>query len=538
MSSDEEERPPTQLLQPLVHFENPTKNVTSTSVMPGQRSTVTRKPYQITFATRDEEVRYIEELMNNCTTYDGNPDTLAAWLKGTGAYLLKERVPETDHPFIIRHLLIDDALDFYQAHEDIIINFYDLRKLFLHKQNTLTQLRTVSSFDPSSFSNLNITSNILTSTQQLGAGGGTNHHSGVATTVIEQSLEELTQNDIRKTVLEDLQRNYTKFSGEHRQDVVKWLINLENKFETANIPPIKKFDLITQLLEKGALDWFQENKVKLNRSWDDFVLQLKKTFDSPNRARLAMQKLNCYVQSPQQDVRSFCREMRRLCCEADPQMSGNMKLELMLAKINPSYRLDLLKQKPKDPEEFETMAIDLENTYLVYDTLEQSGQPNLVETETTVTNHPWEVHNSSRDHQQTSNTGYLRRFNQQTNYSNFNSRATANGNNSMRSDFRNSNYSRPQNQIQYSRGRQFRRYPFYRPGQHPNKLFAYQPVRTSESNKTEENEKISPLMTVEWSENGSLASNSDGQNTIPVICQWCSSSGHTARNCPFSERSQ
>ena len=87
-----------------------------------------------------------------------------------------------------------------------------------------------------------------------------------------------------------------------------------------------------------------------------------------------MQKLNSYSQSPHQDVRSFCGEMRKLFQEADPQMSSTMKSEFLLAKVNPSYRLDLLKQKPRDPDEFEIMAKDLENTYLAYQAMESNTQ--------------------------------------------------------------------------------------------------------------------------------------------------------------------
>ena len=77
-----------------------------------------------------------------------------------------------------------------------------------------------------------------------------------------------------------------------------------------------------------------------------------------------MQKLNSYAQSPRQDIRSFCSEMRKLFQEIDLQMSSTMKLELLLAKVNPSYRLDLLKQKPKD----------LENTYLAFQAMGENTQ--------------------------------------------------------------------------------------------------------------------------------------------------------------------
>jgi hypothetical protein len=103
--------------------------------------------------------------MAHCATYGGSPDTLATWLKDTGAFISHEGYPETDHPFIIRHLLIDDALDYYQAHEDIIFNFYDLRKLFLHKNHALAPLRTLSSLDSLATLTLNSIPSILTSTQ-------------------------------------------------------------------------------------------------------------------------------------------------------------------------------------------------------------------------------------------------------------------------------------------------------------------------------------------------------------------------------------
>ena len=61
--------------------------------------------------------------------------------------IAKEGYPEADHPFIIRHLLIHDALDYYLAHEDIIFNFCDVRKLFLHQNNALAPLRTMQSLD-------------------------------------------------------------------------------------------------------------------------------------------------------------------------------------------------------------------------------------------------------------------------------------------------------------------------------------------------------------------------------------------------------
>ena len=102
--------------------------------------------------------------------------------------------------------------------------------------------------------------------------------------------------------------------------------------------------MISQLLDRGAVDWFQDHKTKFNNSWSEFSIHFKKTFDSPNRACIAMQKLNSYTQSPHQGIRSFWSEMRKLFQEANSQMCSSKKLELLWVKVNPSYRLDLLKK--------------------------------------------------------------------------------------------------------------------------------------------------------------------------------------------------
>jgi hypothetical protein len=480
--------------------------------MTTQDSSTSKKPYKITFDTREAEIRYTNKLMENCATYNGDPEQLNTWLKETGAFIAKEGYPETDHPFIIRHLLIDDALDYYQAHEDIIFNFYDLRKLFLHKQNYLAPLRTLSSLDSVATLTLNPTPSFLTSTQ-IPTTTNTSGTNPPATTTFSfaQSLEDLTQNDIRKTIIEDLQRNTTKFTGDHRQDVIKWLKTIEIKFETAGIPSAKKFDLVPQLLDKGALDWFQENKVKFNKSWPDFVDDFKKTFDSPNRARIAMQRLNSYTQSPQQDVRSFCSEMRKLFKEADPQMSATMKLELLLAKVNPSYRLDLLKQKPTNPEEFETMAKDLENTYLVLDAIEQNTQSNT-SFSSAISSRSSDAppYASSPRQQAPPSTNYITNNYRTSNSSRYNSPNS--------SDWRNQTQSRPPPTNRQGGGS-------YNDRKNPRQtLFAYQ--STPLQQQPQSSHTIPPLMP-------SSSSLSTPQQPPPLRCQLCSQEGHSARDCPF-----
>jgi Retrotransposon gag protein len=556
MSSDDDEYPPRQLLQPITHFELPPSQMASSSLSTRESST-TKKPYQITFATRDEEVQYIQKLMENCATYDGTPEHLDDWLKITGVFLTREKYPDMDHPYIIRHLLVDDALDYYLAHDDVIFNFNDLRKLLLHKQNKLAPLRTLSSLDSVATLTLNNTPSVLTSTQLPAVTSNPSGDlPGSTTFSFAQSLEDLTQNDIRKTIIEDLQRKFTKFTGDHQQDVIKWLKTLENKFATAGIPATKKFELISQLLDNGALDWFHDNKSKFNNSWSEFLDHFKRTFDSPNRARIALQKLHSYTQSPQQDIRSFCSEMRKLFLEADPQMSSTMKLELLIAKVNATYRLDLLKQKPTNSEEFETMAKDLENTYLVYAAIEQSTLSNAVLPSTGSSSSSRTPDFSSSNQQQSTSYNSSRSYNNRN--SNNNNKSYRNNNNNSnnfhRSDYRNSHQTHSSNRNNYSprysqpnssqSSQQTPSQPSFNnrhTGDRRNvhdksqlNMVAYQDLlSTHQGPPTSTNDVLAPMSAATPVSSHEASSQQQAAAQSNLVCQWCNGSGHSARECSF-----
>ena len=144
--SDDDGRPPQQLLHEVTHFQLPSRPLES-FLMSIHESATAQKPYQMPFADRDEEIQYTRKLMENCATYDGTPEQLIAWLTETEAYLARENYPEAHHPFIIRHLLVDDALDYYLAHDHLVFNFSDLCKLFLHNPQVFASWRTVWSLN-------------------------------------------------------------------------------------------------------------------------------------------------------------------------------------------------------------------------------------------------------------------------------------------------------------------------------------------------------------------------------------------------------
>ena len=79
--------------------------------------------------------------------------------------------------------------------------------VFVYKQNALAPLRTLQSLDSISAFTLNTTPSILTSTQLPAPATTTVSNLYTTTLTFAQILNDLTQNDIRKTIIEDLQRS-------------------------------------------------------------------------------------------------------------------------------------------------------------------------------------------------------------------------------------------------------------------------------------------------------------------------------------------
>ncbi|CAF4862474.1 unnamed protein product [Rotaria sp. Silwood2] len=249
-----------------------------------------------------------------------------------------------------------------------------------------------------------------------------------------------------------------------------------------------------------------------------------------------MQKLNSYTQSPYQDVRSFCSEMRKLFSEADPQMSSTMKLEFLLAKVHPSYRLDLLKQKPKDPTEFETMARDIENIYLVNEAIEQNTQFNTSFSSSTSALLSDAPHPVSSNYQQTLRNNNYTSTNQYTSSFRHNSSYPDKANYSPRFSSRTSFRQDRTPSYQSSNNQQ--------PGNSVNSrnttrqnLFNYQSSSATQQSQLQpplSTSGIPPLMPSSSSVPPPLSQLSHlPASAATVICQWCSQSGHSARDCHF-----
>jgi hypothetical protein len=175
------------------------------------------------------------------------------------------------------------------------------------------------------------------------------------------TLLDHTTNDLRKAILESFVKTPKTFQGA-KEDVIKWLEELEHLFDIAHIPDINKLDLISYSLRGDALQWYKNSKTSFS-TWKDFSKEIKKAFTSSYQQELSFKKLETYIQTAQQSIRNYYNEVLKLCNEADPTMTEATKLKHLLSKAKPSIQFEVRRNKPTSPTEFLNYAKEAEGLY-------------------------------------------------------------------------------------------------------------------------------------------------------------------------------
>ncbi|CAF3808250.1 unnamed protein product [Rotaria sp. Silwood1] len=166
---------------------------------------------------------------------------------------------------------------------------------------------------------------------------------------------------LRKVLLQNLIKNPKTFQG-GKDDVMKWLEDIEHLFDVAHISDTTKLDLISYSLRGEALRWYTNHKNTFI-SWEIFVSEFKKAFTSSYHEELAFQKLEAYTQGENQSIRNYYNEVIKLCKEADPAMSESAKLRYLLNKTKPTIQFEVRRKKPTTTKEFLEYAKEIEDLY-------------------------------------------------------------------------------------------------------------------------------------------------------------------------------
>ncbi|CAF3348467.1 unnamed protein product [Rotaria socialis] len=167
--------------------------------------------------------------------------------------------------------------------------------------------------------------------------------------------------DLRKAIIANFIRNPKTFRG-YKDDVTKWLDEIDYVMQIAHVPEENRLDLISYSLRGDANQWFKNNKSLLT-SWDKFTQEIKKAFSSSFSEELAFKTLESYAQGENQSVRNFFNEILKLCKRADSNMSESTKLKNLLNKVKPSIQLEVRKKKPNTTTEFLEYATEIEELF-------------------------------------------------------------------------------------------------------------------------------------------------------------------------------
>ena len=437
----------------------------------------------------------------------------------------------------------DDLYDFLLLHYDIenhtSISLKSCQATDSKSSEVCTSCHTkFSNESHSSIVKENNTSNVMrqspvfssNTTANIEVTNGVGENSAVNSAVVSNSSinseNDQTLSDLRKAIVGDFIKNPKTFKG-NKDDVNKWIEDIEHLFNIAHISDSIRLDLISYSLRGDALEWFKNNR-SLFTSWTTFVSELKRAFTSSFCGELAFKKLESYTQGENQSIRSFFNEVLKLCKEVDTTMSEATKLKTLLNKTKPSIQFEVRKKKPTSTSEFLEYAKEAEELL----------QLSNINTGNSTT----DIHNANSVSQTSASSSApvlpTRQSFENSNNNNTDRYTRRSDNNYQSSNFR-SNYYQPNNSYSYS---QYPRHPYP-----PNQNF-------SRRNQQGTNNKPANTSRSQFSSSQSQAKNNNysRQGTVNAIdlpsssehsgsledaypsnvCSQCYQFGHEASACP------
>ena len=334
-------------------------------------------------------------IIQHFTPFSGKQNVIK-WLDGTEKTFNRFRIERSLRYDAISLLVEHDAKRIYVKHRKEIQSFDDFYEFLLthfddsHASTHLSQSassasatnsskisapKQIRTFDDSQCKTLNITEATYINSQTPNFCStamvdiGTTNSFGVnpagrPTAGADNSssfASDQTMNDLRKAIVGNLIRNPKTFRG-GKDDVKKWIEDIEHLLDLAHIPDSTRLDLISYSLRGDALEWFKNSRTSLT-SWSVFVTEVKRAFISSFHEEVAFQKLETYTQQENQSIRNFVNEVLKLCREADSTMSESSKLKNLLNKTRPSIQFEVRKKKPRTTAEFLEYAREIEELF-------------------------------------------------------------------------------------------------------------------------------------------------------------------------------
>ncbi|CAF2061717.1 unnamed protein product [Rotaria magnacalcarata] len=346
-----------------------------------------------------------------------------------------------------------------------------------------------------------------------------------------------TINDLRRAIVGDLIKNPKTFKGS-KDDVKKWIEEIEHLLEVAHIPDSTRLDIISYSLRGDALQWYKSNK-SMFKSWDNFVIEIKKAFTSTFHEELAFKTLESYSQGENQSVRNFFNEVLKLCKEVDSSMSESIKLKNLLKKIKPSIQLEVRKKKPTSTAEFLEYAKEVEELFQLSNIIVDNNNNNNSNTckyqQFPITSNYSLSTNSNSNLPNISSTkfssgDYRNSNNNRNSYINRNIRYNPVSSSFTPNSFHSPQYSQTRTNNYNQRFQQNRYRPSYTTNSYNNNQ-KYTPAYQNNSSYNNNKQQPCSANTV-FPTDSPADTNIEEESLSPSFCTVCNQPGHEAMACP------
>lgn len=149
------------------------------------------------------------------------------------------------------------------------------------------------------------------------------------------------------------------FHGSPSEDPEDWLEQVERVRLFNRWDDEETLRHVFFYLADSAQTWFENHESTLG-SWQEFKRKFLMTFTTVVRKERAEAMLQTRMQHPNEGVVVFVEEMKRLFKRADPEMSEEKKLRLLMRSVKEELFAGLIRNPPKTVAEFVVEASTIE----------------------------------------------------------------------------------------------------------------------------------------------------------------------------------
>jgi Retrotransposon gag protein len=175
------------------------------------------------------------------------------------------------------------------------------------------------------------------------------------------SFSSVMEKQVMNTVAKEQLKNLAKFGGSSEEDVNKWLQDVDEIFDRAQLRPSNRYLVIQSYLTDAAAKWFRHNKATI-ADWSTFRTEILRAYQPTLNATLF--KLEHRHQSCTESVMEYYHDKLQLCSQADSSMSAPMIIHYLIKGLRHALVAHVVRRHPSTPDQFLLIAQDEEKIQL------------------------------------------------------------------------------------------------------------------------------------------------------------------------------